>query len=498
MGAAGIAAAVEEYLGMRRAVAMFLHGGDALPSGVTAITNMRTGTTYQYLTDAIYTGALDGDTILVPAGLAAPANPSIPYSYWRNTDSRNAGYVGGPGGFGNMYIGPGFTTGGAWSNASNASYLTIAGTGSSPSTNDRAVLSAPYCLVASDYTPGDTVLHVVDSSLLHPPSTFGTISLWVWGDGSVFTYNTFGSGMAFNFTGISGNTLTGVTVNGPPVTVPTGTTLFEHVNNGQAIFVAAAPNPGFSCTNLEMWGAQFGPGEDCNPVRQYGSYPGILDVGSVTFTNCYMHDCTQGPGTGSPQLGTNTFAHFFQTELFRMGGPLSASTHNAYIGNHKECIFDGSYSHSIAQAFNAAHLFKTRAITNFFTYSRISGEHTNAGQPYYDASNIDIANSGLTYIIGCALEQSTNASNFMIQDDNDGEALAPLFADNATREIYCINNTMLGPSNGTGWNGGSGPATGVTAGPISLWRIGLINPEMPTMGSSAAVLMVAVTSRGEV
>lgn len=466
LSTAALVAAVDEYVGLRRANAMFVHGGG---QSVTAITNARTGTTYQFLCDAIYT-ASSGDTILIPAGSYAPAFPSTPYSHWQQLASNLRGppYTSR---FNTMYI---------------TTPISLVGVGSA--NNGRAAISMPFCTLSADWNPGDTILHLVDATLI--PSAANNASmyagfqgLWIWGQGTALSYAELTAGHNFSYTGISGNDLTGVTSSTSSI-VPSGTTLFLPPINGQAPFASFAVNPGITFQNIEIFGAVFGS-QSCNPVRMGNSSPGQPETSSVTFTNCYLHDCAMGPGNGNGPFGNSTFAHFFGTEVYRMGAPIGAagSTHNIYIGPNSELIFDGSYSHFTQWG---AMLLKTRCFTNYITYSRISGERTDSGNPNADASNIDLTNGGLTYIIGCALEQSLNASNQMVQNANDPPDEGQLFADHPLQEIYAINNTMIGPSNGTGWNGGTGPATGLSDAPLITWRPGLLWPEMPLMGSSVA------------
>ena len=469
------AAAGSSVVPGRAVVAGTMHHGSA--TSVSAITNSRTGTSYQFLPDAIWNAAT-GDTILIPAGTFAPAFPGTPYAHWKQLDSQALGYTAS---FNNMYMGP--TT--APNGTMLADYISLVGVGTA--NNGHAVISRPVATLTADWNPGDTVLHLDSGIALFPPSDGpGGIGTWVWGqqtDPSYLGFTLVSANASFSYTGISGNTLTGVT-NSAGVTIPAGTMVIMGPRNTQALFVADAPNPGHTFTNLELWGAVAGGNAPANPIRQYGNIAGGLDVGSITVNNCYFHDCSQGVGLGSPIAGTQTFVHIFGTELFRCGWPVQApAQHNAYVQDHKEFIFDGSYSHFTM----GAHLVKTRAYTNYITYSRITGERTDSNPADVESDNIDLAEGGLTYVIGCMFEQSLHAANSLLNYQSDGPGEGNLGAFDPNQELYCINNTCIGPANGTGNQTTSSYA------PFQIQSLGVTNVECPLMGQTSGGSLAART-----
>src|SRR5262249_33202877 len=140
MGTGFLLSSIDEYLEMRQAQsALFMHGGGTTSSAVSAITNARTGTTYQFLCQAVYDAAT-GDEILVPAGTFAPNYASSPYSNYKHLDPEACGIV--VPHFAAMYIGV-QGNGTPWT---SAAYLTIAGAGAA--SNGRAVFSRPYSTLA--------------------------------------------------------------------------------------------------------------------------------------------------------------------------------------------------------------------------------------------------------------------------------------------------------------------------------------------------------------
>ncbi len=431
------AALFAEYLGLRRALA---RRGQA--TIVNAITNGRTGVGYQYLCQAIYTAAT-GDTILIPAGTAAPAYSDTLYCDWRQLYPAHFGFMSNS--TYSMYMGGGKTA---------ADYLTLAAVGTA--NNGRARISMPTAVLVAPFAPGDTEMFLDDVSPLTPPgqSESGdpfTVA-FPWGDGSDLsrTITTYGNGVApqiLVFTGIdyANNKLTGMGGHDLIATLPIGFRIFEQPRNGQATLVSASYDPGIVMNNLEIWGAPTGAE---NGIRQNPGLPGDPHygfLGCLTLNGCYIHDNAQGVGDGFGEC----FARFFNSEFFRCGYDSLSASHNIYIGNQTaEFIFDRSYSHKVY----GAHLIKTRGYTNIFTYSRITGERTDANPGGLESCNIDESQGGLMYVIGCYFQQSLNAANNMINLNAEGF----IFGSNPTQETYFINNTCFLPESGIAGGGSHG------------------------------------------
>ncbi len=451
-----VPALVAEMVLIERARARFLHGGGGIPASLSAITNARTGTTYQFLAQAIYT-AVTGDTILIPAGTHAPAYPSTPYSDWRHLDSSYFGYTA-PSGWNNMYIGPGF---------SSASYLTLTAVGTA--NNGRAVISRPYGILAADFVAGDTVMHLVDAS---PFASGGLTDIYAWGDGSAFSIANSVLQAYYTTVNYGTNQLTGIASWGGP-TIPAGQMIVSGSVNNQALIVSAAANPGVTLNNIEFFGSAGGSGSTPS-ILQLSPPPGSSSTSSITLTNCYDHDNMQGIGLGYAPIGTGSFANLFDTEVYRNGW--NYRTHNFYFGSIDSCTLDNVYSHHT----NGTHLFKCRARMQIIHYCRIYGERSDANPGELESCNHDASNGGLIYEIGNLLQQSTNASNQMTNFCAEVSGGAAAGAMNASQVLYSVNNTRVGPSNGTGYAG-----TAVSWGPIKLNANYVGNPEMPLMDSTA-------------
>ena len=455
-----------EYVMLQRTYAMFLRGGSPIPRDVKSITNTRTGATYKYIANAIYS-AKTADEIILPAGLGAYHDGTfIPYASWQQLDSSYLRYTAADG-WNTMYIGPRY---------SRADYLSIVG---SPSASEpRAVISRPFAHLIADFVPGAKAMELDDAVLFTPPHKAGAHSggLHVWGDGSEPSLKMAlrrGAGqMRYSGIDFSKNYLTGVS-GGPPFVIPAGTRITAGQINGQAPFFAAAPRPGITFANLEIWGSASWSGT-VNAIRMASTPPGAPGLGSITVIGCYFHDNQQGTGLGYAPIGSGVFAHFFDTELYREGYP-NGRTHNLYIGSIDELIIDNVYSHKT----NGTQLIKTRARTGYIDYNCIRGERIDANKGEIESCNIDICNGGLYYVIGNQLQQSLNAANqianFCAEAANGASGGAP----NPLQELYFVNNTCIGPANGTGYRGsGTGNA------PIKLNQQGITYPATPILNET--------------
>jgi hypothetical protein len=456
VGAALATSLAHEYVGMSEANARARWGGGTnIISGVQAITNERLNKTYSTLPAAIYdSSAVAGDTIWIPAGLSAPAHPEVPYSHHTQTDSFGINNAT-SNGYGNMYIGTEFES---------VDYLNLVGINTNSATNNRAVFSFPYSLLATDYINGATTMELVSAALFDPSGG----GIQAWGDGSLVSLDV--GGTAVGYTGISGNTLTGVTGSfAGGMTIPAGQMMIGGPRNEQALLYFANATGAMTLTNLEIWGVATPAGEDsnANPWRSGDSNAG-QSIGSATSTDCYYHDYQQGPSVGSSPLASDVSIQFYGDEFYRGGWGSASKTHNMYIGSTQELIYTGNYNHKT----NGTHLLKTRARVAFIDYNAIRSENVSFNNPY-ESSCLDASEGGLYYLIGNQGQQSNYATTAMWQFNAEGGGNGQLQSQNPYQEIYGINNTNVGPPNGTGANYGTSFAA------YNLAILGVSNIELP-------------------
>jgi hypothetical protein len=471
-----------EYLEMRRAVAWFPRGGGE-QAGITQITNSRTGSTYQWIPAALTDPAMmSGDIILLPAGQTYQhGGVTYQYANWQNSNSVGFGNTADDD-WNNMFLGDSFSS---YGGITTADYGTLQGSGAL--NNGRALLTPAYGVLAQDFVYSGTATEIYFETST-PVSNFNPANksdLYVVGsfdlpNGAPGKY----AQVTISFTGIDtpNNGLTGVTASSS-VTIPAGTVITSFIGQGNsnsgALFRLCGQNPGWTFTNIEFAFTQYvGNSNVCPPLQQSTSAIGLPEVGSMTLNNCYLHDCAQGPGIGYSAFGQNSiFAYMFDTELAR-NGVANGRTHNTYIGHVGEFLADNLYSHDTA----GTHLVKTRAYLNIIRYGQIRGERTDANTGEVESCNIDVPNGGLTYIIGNVLQQSLNSANQAINyaEENPGGSVA-MGATNPIQELYVVNNTIVGPANGTGYSTGAGAGKAA----VRLNKLYIYNPEI-TMLSQAS------------
>jgi hypothetical protein len=493
LGGLGLTLA-SEYVAMRRAVAFpIMRGGG---STLSNITNARTGQVYQYVPHALH-AMHGGDEILLPAGLTYQyQGATYYYSNFLNTNcSRFPGVSGS--GFGSMYLGIANGPGGYGGFLPNCDYGAIEAVGSA--NNGRALLTPPYGILAQDLLTTDREMYFEAST---PVSNFtpygyaggsGAPPLYILGS---YNFGQFANlTMTYTTINTANNSLTGLGGDTRTATIPAGTliTSFLH-NQNKGIFVTCGQNPGWTFTNLELAYAAYGTGNGVScPVVLEPSIPGGPYVGSMTFNNCYLHDCAQGPGTGSAGFGNlPPFMNLFDTELTRMGkyDQSQAATHNIYCGHVGELLMDNCYSHDVCGTW----LVKSRAALNILTYNQIRGERTDVNNSEEENSGCDFENGGLVYFIGNIHQQSLKAANQTIDyaasanpgsggPNGTNEGGAP----NAVQELYVINGTMVGPANGVGYS--IGAAAGKA--PVRISKFFVQNPEMTPLSQSAGGSLAA-------
>jgi hypothetical protein len=164
---------------------------------------------------------------------------------------------------------------------------------------------------------------------------------------------------------------------------------------------------------------------------------------NLTVTDCYFHDNQNGLDGNGP---SSTQASIVDIERcqFAFNGIGSANGtggHNIYMGTVAQFTLLDCYSTNA----NGSQLVKTRALTNYILYNRLTDETGNSNY------EIDVSQGGLTYIIGNEIEkaQTNNNHTFVVYDAEGASGSAP---QNPIQELYVINNTFVndGSNFGTG------------------------------------------------
>src|SRR5581483_1719269 len=101
---------------------------------------------------------------------------------------------------------------------------------------------------------------------------------------------------------------------------------------------------------------------------------------------------------------------------------------NIYFNNVRSFTLRYSYSHGA----KVGHEVKSRALTNYILYNRITDEQ--GGTASY---GIDLPNGGTAYIIGNLIQKSAQSGNSSMI------AFAAEGGSNPTQQLYVVNNTMV-------------------------------------------------------
>lgn len=181
--------------------------------------------------------------------------------------------------------------------------------------------------------------------------------------------------------------------------------------NGMGIWVTQGR--GIRVENVEFSGAAV-PDQNGAGIRANGP--------DLTICNGYFHDNEDGilGGAGNMLIEYSEFAY---------NGFGDGYTHNMYISaGTNRFTLRYSYSHHA----KIGHNVKSRAQENYILYNRIMDE--TDGTSSYD---IDIPDSGLTYLIGNLIEQGPATANSTIV------AYGAESANNPLQELYVVNNTIV-------------------------------------------------------
>ncbi len=181
---------------------------------------------------------------------------------------------------------------------------------------------------------------------------------------------------------------------------------------GKGIWVIQGANT--TIENIEFSGATV-PDQNGAGIRQEG--PGL------TLRNCYFHDNENGILTGA-NLSSDVV---IENSEFARNGFGDGQSHNIYIGTVRSFTLRYSYSHLA----KIGHLVKSRALTTYILYNRLTDE---TGTASYE---IDLPAGGRAYIIGNLIQQSSTTDNETII------SFAEEGGRNAVQELYVVNNTIV-------------------------------------------------------
>lgn len=169
--------------------------------------------------------------------------------------------------------------------------------------------------------------------------------------------------------------------------------------------------------NLEFSGARV-PDKNGAAIRVD---PGI----GVTIRNCYIHDNETGILT-APAPNADVVIEY---STFENNGAGDGYSHNLYVHRARRLIFRGNYSRRA----NIGQLLKTRARENWIVANRLTQEDGTGSR------EIDIAEGGLTYILGNLIQQGPQTSHrSMIGFAPEGPN-----PDYPSHQLQVINNTFV-------------------------------------------------------
>jgi hypothetical protein len=185
------------------------------------------------------------------------------------------------------------------------------------------------------------------------------------------------------------------------------------IAEGKAIWVLKGANT--TVENIEFSGAAV-PDKNGAGIRQEGA--------GLTVRNAYFHDNEDGILTGSDPASDI----LIENSEFADNGNGDGYSHNLYIGHVRKFTLRYCFSHHAKEGHNV----KSRALTNYLLYNRISDEETGTA-----SFSIDLPNGGVSYIVGNLIQKGPNAHNrFLINYAAEG-------ATNPAQELYVVNNTFV-------------------------------------------------------
>ncbi len=150
--------------------------------------------------------------------------------------------------------------------------------------------------------------------------------------------------------------------------------------------------------------------------------------GLLVVRNCYFHDNDEGILGGGDEV-------LIEYSIFDHNGYGDGQSHNMYISPIRKFTLRYSYTHRAV----IGHNVKSRAQENHILYNRIMDEADGTA-----SYSIDLPQGGRSYVIGNVIEQGPNTDNSAIV------AYAAENANNASQELYLVNNTIVNDRTGGG------------------------------------------------
>ncbi len=182
---------------------------------------------------------------------------------------------------------------------------------------------------------------------------------------------------------------------------------------GKAIWVIAGNDT--LIDNIELSGASVADANGAG-IRQEGR--------NLTVRNSVFRDNENGILANAVAGSTITIEY----SEFDRNGAGDGYSHNVYVNRVDRLIFRHNWSHRAV----VGHLLKSRAVENHILYNRLTGEAGTTA-----SYEINLANGGLSYVIGNLIEQaSTSQNGAMLDYLSEGNP-------NPDLRLFVVNNTFV-------------------------------------------------------
>ncbi len=198
-----------------------------------------------------------------------------------------------------------------------------------------------------------------------------------------------------------------------------------NIDNGKGTWVSQGKN--LIIENIGFVGTQV---NDNNGAGIRVESEGVVQIKKSTFKR------NQNGILFTPLSNLNQSYFIVDQSEFDLGGTGSGYQHNIYIGKNINTFI---FKNSLSTRTNDGHLIKSRAQNNYILYNKLMDLETGSS-----SYNINIPDSGLTYIIGNVIEQGKNSPNSAIIDyGSESEK-------NKLSKLFISSNTILDNKNVSG------------------------------------------------